>query len=525
MGGFNWRDILMDSSSDSTRSSCSHLFTKLPPEVLAQIFSHLPGKDVCNVSKVCKAFFDASKVESIWQKRCRVEYGILLRDCQNGLSFMQLYTKILYKYGHMIGVWQTEVAAYGGLLQVKFEENKLVGIEWRPPSNPNLRDALRRRDLFTIELTEDGLLQILCQKGSHGPHPAAIEMKKKVCFYTKCCCPEKHEYLGSKEQEFFEWLKDETSVAHLLDVHLKELFLMKFLNIREYERNAFEHRRLRPSPPKADAIIQPGLFKGTYSSHGLELVLLTYDSYGTKVKVTKVTGDPNVPAGELTFKSDLQYPIILTENQQLDIQVMRQPDAVVSPIPLHKLPLQSFRLPAEFSPDDANIIPSTCKGRFYGWGQVAGHGFTNPSFIGGHWIIFNEDLFGFLWFELLSLSLYHRVQEDILSDHRTLIFMNQFLRNILSRHKTKPRNNQSRLVNAGHVRSENIFLVSVNDKNVTEIHTLTGNSKPLGVFLVLADVNEENLLLTERLDGIPHLKGKGDEDMASTFSGYGYEVD
>ena len=38
-----------------------------------------------------------------------------------------------------------------------------------------------------------------------------------------------------------------------------------------------------------DVIIQPGLFKGTYGDHGLELVLLTYDSDNQRIIVTKVT--------------------------------------------------------------------------------------------------------------------------------------------------------------------------------------------------------------------------------------------
>lgn len=52
--------------------------------------------------------------------------------------------------------------------------------------------------------------------------------------------------------------------------------------------------------------------------------------------------------------------------------------------------------------------------RFHGFGQVADEGFQDPSFVEGHWIVFNEDLFGFLWISLQALSMFHRVQEQFI---------------------------------------------------------------------------------------------------------------
>jgi len=40
---------------------------------------------------------------------------------------------------------------------------------------------------------------------------------------------------------------------------------------------------------KEGVAIQPGLFKGTYGDHGLELVLLTYEDDDTKAVITKIT--------------------------------------------------------------------------------------------------------------------------------------------------------------------------------------------------------------------------------------------
>lgn len=42
-------------------------------------------------------------------------------------------------------------------------------------------------------------------------------------------------------------------------------------------------------PRREDAVIQPGLFKGTYSSHGIELVLLSYSDGDKSAIMTKIT--------------------------------------------------------------------------------------------------------------------------------------------------------------------------------------------------------------------------------------------
>lgn len=55
--------------------------------------------------------------------------------------------------------------------------------------------------------------------------------------------------------------------------------------------------------------------------------------------------------------------------------------------------------------------------RFHGVGTFSnmnGGYFENPCFIKGHWIVFNQDLFGFLWIidgQNGDLSLYHRVKD------------------------------------------------------------------------------------------------------------------
>ena len=49
--------------------------------------------------------------------------------------------------------------------------------------------------------------------------------------------------------------------------------------------------------------------------------------------------------------------------------------------------------------------------RYQGLGQIASHGFVSPQWTPGHLILFSDDLFGFLWLELMSFSTYSRADE------------------------------------------------------------------------------------------------------------------
>lgn len=58
--------------------------------------------------------------------------------------------------------------------------------------------------------------------------------------------------------------------------------------------NCLTYRRIYLPPRSPEYLIQPGLFKGTYGSHGLEIVMLSF--HGKKAKGTKITVSTEGPA-------------------------------------------------------------------------------------------------------------------------------------------------------------------------------------------------------------------------------------
>ena len=61
--------------------------------------------------------------------------------------------------------------------------------------------------------------------------------------------------------------------------------------------------------------IQPGLFKGTYSGHGIEIVNIFYEQDERTLIGKKVTGDENVPCNQESFKAFLNKQLFLQNRE------------------------------------------------------------------------------------------------------------------------------------------------------------------------------------------------------------------
>ncbi|MBV95577.1 F-box only protein 31, partial [Eschrichtius robustus] len=219
--------------------------------------------------------------------------------------------------------------------------------------------------------------------------------------------------------------------------------------------NCLTYRRIYLPPSHPDDLIRPGLFKGTYGSHGLEIVMLSF--HGKHARGTKITGDPNIPAGQQTVEIDLRHRIHLPDIESLRdfnelsrivLEVREQvrqeqqqeggPEDAEglgrqSPQPCAEPPAEQAKGPGDGGAEAAaeppaqsgqgqpfvlpvgvssrnEDYPRTCRMCFYGTGLIAGHGFTSPERTPGVFVLFDEDRFGFIWLELKSFSLYSRVQ-------------------------------------------------------------------------------------------------------------------
>ncbi|XP_060931838.1 F-box only protein 31 [Limanda limanda] len=442
----------------------------LPPELLVEIFSLLPGPSLPNVGLVCKAFRQILNMETIWRRRCTEEFdlkGDLRKVEVGGVSSRELYVKLLYPYRNILGIWQPDIGPYGGLLNVVVDGLFIIGWMYLPPHDPRVEDPMRRRPLFRVHMLESNKATVECMYGHKGPHKGDIQTGKKDEFSTKCNQTDHHRMPGGRQEEFRTWLEEEwgRTLEEIFHEHMQELILMKFIYTSQYD-NCLTYRRIYLPPRMPSDLLQPGLFKGTYGSHGLEIVMLSF--HGTSARATKLTGDPNVPAGQLTLDVDLRRPVVLPdlENQRrieelsqlvlgVHAEVQRETEQrakVVSPTvsgaaaeeacggasvaeglevahgacsdscppgpssSTSPLETQPFVLPLGVMARN-EVYPRTCRQCFYGTGLIAGHGFTSPERTPGLFVLFDEDRFGFIWLELKSFSLYSRLKDQLAHAH------------------------------------------------------------------------------------------------------------
>ncbi|NXT69519.1 FBX31 protein, partial [Chaetops frenatus] len=431
---------------------------ELPPELLVQIFGSLPGTDLPSLARVCTTFRRILRTDTIWRRRCREEYGV----CENlrkleitGVSCRDVYAKLLHRYRHILGLWQPDIGPYGGLLNVVVDGLFIIGWMYLPPHDPHVDDPMRFKPLFRIHLMERKCATVECMYGHKGPHNGHIQIVKKDEFSTKCNQTDHHRMSGGRQEEFRTWLREEwgRTLEDIFHEHMQELILMKFIYTSQYD-NCLTYRRIYLPPSSPDDLIQPGLFKGTYGTHGLEIVMLSF--HGKKAKGTKITGDPNIPAGQQTVEIDLAHPLQLPDIENLrdfselsrivlevQEQVRREEQereqrhegeehsqqAASQPAsPLgeraegeetaagaegmtqDKAPAsQPFMLPMGVISRNEDY-PRTCRICFYGTGLIAGHGFTSPERTPGVFVLFDDDRFGFIWLDLKSFSLYSRIK-------------------------------------------------------------------------------------------------------------------
>ncbi|KAM6194914.1 F-box only protein 31 isoform 2-T2 [Sarcoramphus papa] len=433
---------------------------ELPPELLVQIFGSLPGTDLPSLARVCTTFRRILRTDTIWRRRCREEYGV----CENlrkleitGVSCRDVYAKLLHRYRHILGLWQPDIGPYGGLLNVVVDGLFIIGWMYLPPHDPHVDDPMRFKPLFRIHLMERKCATVECMYGHKGPHNGHIQIVKKDEFSTKCNQTDHHRMSGGRQEEFRTWLREEwgRTLEDIFHEHMQELILMKFIYTSQYD-NCLTYRRIYLPPSSPDDLIKPGLFKGTYGSHGLEIVMLSF--HGKKAKGTKITGDPNIPAGQQTVEIDLAHPLQLPdienlrdfselsrivlevqeqvrreeqeqEHRQEEEDCSQQAASQPAAKPLgeegaegeetaagaegttqDKAPAsQPFVLPMGVISRNEDY-PRTCRICFYGTGLIAGHGFTSPERTPGVFVLFDDDRFGFIWLELKSFSLYSRIK-------------------------------------------------------------------------------------------------------------------
>lgn len=134
-----------------------------------------------------------------------------------------------------------------------------------------------------------------------------------------------------------------------------------------------------------------GLWTGVYGPHGMEI--LSVRCSGDEIVARKVTGDPNVPCGEITFSARIS-----SKNTEEAQQLWR---AATN----NFLAISDDTMGAADGPPTA-----TCM--FYGRGRVAEHNFKHPQWIPGKLFIDSARRISFIWEDYNFLIRFKRLHLD-----------------------------------------------------------------------------------------------------------------
>ncbi|XP_046630588.1 F-box only protein 31-like [Daphnia pulicaria] len=391
----------------------------LPHEVLEAIISLLTPLDIISLSSTCKFFHELMLSDKVWVTSCYTKFGIKLRA--SGGFAQKFYKKVLHKYGKFLGLWNRHADCYGGLLHIKYLDEKLCAFDLQLPKDPHISNPLRPKIVFSIELDELDNLSITCCINPLKKHQCALHYGKKALtpsspqsFYLTRQCANGIENADHQDilDDLENWLDEQSDYLGEHSAYTRTQMIYKYMVLRQTALKTHYSKLVLPQQCDFRVPIKPGLFKGTYSSHGLELIMLTYEEVN-KVNAVKISGDQNIPAGQITFRADLPFCMHLSQREQESFENIESVQPASSEVEWHELPTpQPFVVPYDCV-ERHDQVPDSCKARFHGFGQIAEEGFREPTFVEGHWIVFNENLFGFLWISLQSLSMYHRVQEEL----------------------------------------------------------------------------------------------------------------
>jgi len=378
----------------------------LPSEIVLIIVSFLRTWDICSLRTVNSYLKELCDKESVWISKAKTDYDIRL-NVDELFSPRIFYQNVLHKYGPMLGLWQRQnLKFYSGILRV-FYDDKSVVFENLVPTSDIFSD-LRRLKFLTITLGENKQPMVT----SHDKMTSTQSVKFNLYPDKKLEIVNSNmkDYITSPS-EWRELLEEFKSWDTSQDT---ELALMKFVSLY-HSRTSFSYLPLNwsdrflkilPSMP-----IKPGMFKGSYGGHGVELVQLQLHMIGyTMLGATgvKITGDPNVPFNEVTFrilgKDCLNIPMDLQGTVRGVRTAMMENETVLFRADL----VQRFRVPVDMA-ERVPIRWTTCKGRWAAEAQIASHMFQDPQLIEANFVLFSEDEFAVMFLDLNSVSMFHRV--------------------------------------------------------------------------------------------------------------------
>jgi len=385
----------------------------LPPEILLHVFCYSTPKELCRLRQVCHLFQEAVDNEQVWIAKAKNDFDIHLKVENGRPSPRIVFQSLIFRFKTLFGKWQRQnFRFYSSLAEFKWDpQTECIALDNLVPTS-DLSQPLTRKRFLELNLVYVG--------GQWKSKINNLDRMTNSQSVTMALDARSLDILISNMKDYItspaEWRELLTEFKSLDPGADTEPSLMKFVSLY-HSRSHFSftplfskewidrHNFCLPGTP-----IRPGLFQGTYGGHGMELVhLQVYGASLEGAQGVKITGDPNVPFNEVTFRiKDGSNCLNLTDEEQESLELLEESLDQPRIIPYQEGLSMNFHLPEDIN-HRADIKWSSCKGRWAAEGQIAHHMFQNPQFIGAHFVVFSENEFAVLYMDLKSISMFQRV--------------------------------------------------------------------------------------------------------------------
>jgi len=363
-------------------------FSELPAEVLLKILTFLTPTDLISFSSASEQLCNVCQIDSLWRLKIKETYNVEPDQYLNIADTPIIHTaktyfdEIFSKYGYTLGFWSKQNYK-GTILRVKFIHGCMIFSQILV--SKEFSEELDSVLLMTIDLDEDGA----CKHSYH--------FKNKVV---------NDRFIS------FEYRKNDHEETLTLSTVLRPS-LISVKSLRNFKTEIFSRLHVQNSPDHSNVcnVLDSGLYKGTYSSEGVELIKVFYGKDDFIIG-QKITGDQFVPSGKVSFKVNLTCPLHPTENQRQRMAALRLTNVCqdLNCLCPKEFPLQPFQVPFDCRLDIPGYqYPLEAIAWFKAEYTIAYPNFTHPETILAHMVVFNRRQFCLVIFQLDERTVFNRL--------------------------------------------------------------------------------------------------------------------
>ena len=258
------------------------------------------------------------------QHRKLLQVSIAGFEPLSNLIFRSLFTKILAPYGRYLGFWKSNRMHCGGLVQVTLNltDQTIVGEEinaidrgqddfgfYPDETDSTMEPIYPRSKLFTIDLTSGNIFCHECEQAHASlPWNKTFDSGQPYFGLSQEALPVAERASLVSRNSINAANPDERDIYFIRNCEPESPIVYRPLSIPESKTGPNDHPLARFN----------GIWVGTYGGHGLEILHLecreqfscpiTADGVAKEVEIvpmalvaTKISGDLNVPHGEISF--------------------------------------------------------------------------------------------------------------------------------------------------------------------------------------------------------------------------------